>query len=52
MQENGEIIDPKLSDINDDNFQLETPKQPGFVTEYTLRKWDFWLYIIGMLVRI
>lgn len=26
--------------------------QHGFVTEFTLRKLDFWLYLIGMLVRI
>ena len=45
----------KLSEQIDDNFQMEggiKMQQTGHVTQFTLKKLDFWLYIIGMLVRI
>ena len=40
----------RINESIDDSFTKD--RQVTMVTEYTLKAWDFLLYLIGMLVRI
>lgn len=47
----------KITDFKDDNFRPQSPKSEKvpplpIQSEFTLTHLDFWLYLIGMLVRI